>query len=83
MYEEPTNNGQPNGTGGGQTKPQNGAGGTQPVKPEIKPQNGAGGTQPVKPEIKPATNGGRGEPTTSPVPEQNIEIKPGVGKGRG
>jgi hypothetical protein len=61
------NNGQQQGTGGGQTKP----------------QNGSGGTQPVKPEIKPTTNGGRGEPTTSPVQEENNETKPGAGKVEG
>jgi len=85
--EQAPNNGQQGGQQhqqGGQQKPQGaqqqqqGTGGG-----ETKPQNGSGATQPVKPEIKPATNGGRGEPSTSPVPEQNIEIKPGVGKGKG
>jgi hypothetical protein len=72
--EQAPNNGQQ----GGQQQQQNGTGGGQ-----TKPQNGSGGTQPVKPEIKPGTNGGRGVPTTSPVPEENKEIKPGEGKVEG
>jgi hypothetical protein len=51
--------------------------------PPVKPENGSGGTKPVKPEIKPASNGGKGEPATEPKEEENKEIKPGVGKGKG
>jgi predicted methyltransferase len=45
--------------------------------------NGSGTQQPVKPEIKPATRGGNGETETEPKEEENKEIKPGEGKGRG
>ena len=49
----------------------------------VEQENGSGGTKPVKPEIKPASNGGKGEPETEPKKEENKEIKPGEGKGRG
>ena len=51
--------------------------------PPVEPENGSGGTKPVKPEIKPASNGGKGEPETEPKKEENKEIKPGEGKVQG
>ena len=51
--------------------------------PPVEPENGSGGTKPVKPEIKPASNGGKGEPETEPKEEENKEIKPGEGKVQG
>ena len=51
--------------------------------PPVEPENGSGGTKPVKPEIKPASNGGKGEPQTEPKEEENKEIKPGEGKVQG